>query len=224
MTSDSLRAKGHFVPSTLEEEIDSVAQALEESLTLSGAAPAAGVASEGGSAGAEESAVPCAKPALHGDPAVGEGSEDAAEPWQLVEAAAESSPSSPDTVGGDAPAAADAAPVPPPEASTGVAASTPASWLPVAITPDDPRLKGAGLRFYAVGSLCRTAGGRQYAGVHVSKGTSAYNGILSLNGGFGGIRWQRRPSLQSAVERYREELASHDSPSSPRFWFWCPRL
>ena len=43
------------------------------------------------------------------------------------------------------------------------------------------------------------------------------------NVGFGGIWWQRRPSLQLAVERYHEESVEHGSASSTRCWFWCSR-
>jgi hypothetical protein len=80
---------------------------------------------------------------------------------------------------------------------------------------------GAEIRFYALWSLQHAAGHRQLAGVHAGRGTAVYAGLLALNGGFGGIRWTRRASLEEACRAYRAEASIHGCPSEPWFYSWA---
>eukprot|EP00438_Fugacium_kawagutii_P028451 Skav206775 [mRNA] locus=scaffold1075:41022:41546:+ [translate_table: standard] len=72
---------------------------------------------------------------------------------------------------------------------------------------------GGDIRWYAVWKVPGCAS--DLAGVHWGKETCAYFGLLTLNGGnFGGIRWRRYNSLESAQAGFLEEAEKHKVPAS----------
>ena len=76
-------------------------------------------------------------------------------------------------------------------------------------------------RFYAVWSLSKAGGGREFSGVHAGEGTEAYKGLIALNGGsWGGIRWRRFGSYDEAITGFIAERAKHKFSGDPTVWQW----
>ena len=84
---------------------------------------------------------------------------------------------------------------------------------------------GGELRCYAVWSLCKRSGDRQWAGVHLGRSRTAYEGLLLLNGGsFGGLAWRREANVEAAERRWLSEAERHKlDPKHIRFFFWQPK-
>ena len=78
----------------------------------------------------------------------------------------------------------------------------------------------SGLRFYCVWVFSRAGEGRRWSGVHAGVGTVAYQGILGLNGGIGGLRWKRKGTLEEARAKYSEEAPRHRCYGPRSIYFW----
>ena len=69
-------------------------------------------------------------------------------------------------------------------------------------------LEDVGTRYYAVWATGAGAPGRRWAGVHAGRGTTAYEGLLDLAGGFEPLRWRRGSSLADARALFAEGCRS----------------
>ena len=183
-------------PADRDEELSQLAEALAASLVLERErVPGAGSAEPPDSSAASPSAAPAC---------VSVGT-DAPSP---VESAA----------GEPTPAGSGSEPEPAPEGRV---------WLPRRVQRADLSAlesEGGDVRFYAVWALCRASGDRQWAGVHGSRGTNSYSGLLLLNGGsFGGLRWRRAASLAAASALWEAEAPGKRIEHPIRFYQWEPK-
>jgi hypothetical protein len=87
--------------------------------------------------------------------------------------------------------------------------------------PSLPELEGGDLRFYIVFSI---RGETELAGLHWSRGTSAYRALIALNGGnFGGLKWRRHSDYKQALQAYQDEKDRHrlDTALPVQYYYWA---
>ena len=79
-------------------------------------------------------------------------------------------------------------------------------------------------RHYAVWGLAGVSK-RAWAGVHSGHQPYPYDGLIHLNGGWGGLRWKRCATCEEAVATWHQEAHKYPGcPLRPPLYWWGPRF